>query len=128
MIVETKAKAGLLTATILAGGIGVGAAMASSAGASPPSNAQPSVQYVFACVNQSGKIDYLEFRTPLPHQCLHSGESLWHWAGSPGPTASSSASATVTSTPTPTVTVTVTPTPTPTVTVTVTATVTATPS
>ena len=119
---ETKAKAGLLTATILAGGIGVGAALASSAGASPPPNAQPAGQYVFACVNQDGKIDYLEYRTPLPHQCFHSGESLWHFAGSPGPTASSSPSATATPTPTTTVTVTVTPTPTPTVTVTVTVT------
>ena len=125
---ETKAKAGLLTATILAGGIGAGAVVASSAGASPPPNAQPAGQYVFACVNQNGKLDYLEFRTPLPHQCFHSGEMLWHLAASPGPTASPSASATVTSTPTPTVTVTVTPTPTPTVTVTVTATVTATPT
>ena len=124
---ETKAKAGLLTATILAGGIGLGAAVVSSAGASPLSSTQPSEQYVFACVNQNGKIDYLEFRTPLPHQCLHSGETLWHWAGSPAATASSTASSTATATATATVTTTVTPTPTPTVTVTVTATVTAIP-
>lgn len=115
---ETKAKAGLLTATILAGGIAVGAVVASSAGATTPPNAQPSAQYVFACVNQNGKIDYLEFRTPLPHQCFHSGESLWHLAGSAAPTASPSASPTASPTPTPT--------PTPTVTVTVTTTVTAT--
>ncbi|MGH3256633.1 MAG: hypothetical protein ACRDOU_14780 [Streptosporangiaceae bacterium] len=121
---ENKAKAGLLTATILAGGIGAGVAVASVAGASPPPNAQPSAQYVFACVNQGGKVDYLEYRTPLPHQCWHSGETLWHWAAATGPTASPSASPTAT--PTPTVTVTVTPTPTPTVTVTVT--VTATPT
>lgn len=125
---DTKAKAGLLTATILAGGIGVAAAVAGSAGASTPANTQPSGQYVFACVNQNGKIDYLEFRTPLPHQCLRSGETLWHWAGSPEATASTTTSSTVTATATATVTATVTPTPTPTVTVTVTATVTATPT
>ena len=117
---ETKGKASLLTATILAVGIGVGAAVASTAGASPPPNAQPSAQYVFACVNQDGKIDYLEFRTPLPHQCFHSGEILWHWAASPGPTASPSAS--------PSATPSASPSASPTVTVTVTATVTATPT
>ena len=125
---KTNAKAGLLTATILAGGIGAGVAVASVAGASPLSNTQPSAQYVFACVNQGGNIDYLEYRTPLPHQCWHSGETLWHWAAAPEVTASSSASATATPTVTPTATVTVTVTPTPTPTVTVTVTVTATPS
>jgi hypothetical protein len=124
MIVETKGKASLLTATILAVGIGVGAAVASSAGASPPPNTQPAGQYVFACVNQDGKIDYLEFRTPLPHQCFHSGETLWHWAASPGPTASASASPSAS----PSASATVTPTVTPTVTATVTVTVTATPT
>ena len=119
---ETKGKASLLTATILAVGIGVGAAVASSAGASPPPNAQPAGQYVFACVNQDGKIDYLEFRTPLPHQCLRSGESLWHWAASPGPTASPSASPSASASASPSAS------PTPTVTVTVTVTVTATPT
>jgi hypothetical protein len=93
---ENKAKTILLTATILAGAIGVGAAVASSAGASSPPNAQPDGQYVFACVNQDGKIDYLEFRNPLPHQCWHSGEILWHWAVDPGPTASPSASSSAT--------------------------------
>ena len=121
---ENKAKVSLLTAAILAGGIGVASIVVSAAGASPPSSAQPAGQYVFACVNQNGKIDYLEFRNPLPHQCRYSGETLWHWVVAPGPTASPSASPTVTPTPTPTVT----PTPTPTVTVTVTVTVTATPT
>jgi hypothetical protein len=130
MIVENKARAALLAATILAGAAGAGAALAGSAVASPQSTAQVGGQYVFACVNQNGKIDYLEFRSPLPHQCRYSNETLWHWAVSPGPAASPaaspSASPTASPTPTPTVTVTVTPTPTPTVTVTVT--VTATPS
>jgi hypothetical protein len=39
--------------------------------------------YVFACINKSGKIDYLEFRLPLPHQCWFSGETLWHFAAVP---------------------------------------------
>src|SRR5713101_1831236 len=59
--------------------------------------AQASGDYVFACVNSSGKIDYLEFRLPLPHQCWFSGETLWHLAAVPAvdpvPSASPSASA-----------------------------------
>lgn len=121
---ENKAKVSLLTATILAVGVGVGAMVVNTAGASTPANTEPAAQYVFACVNQNGKIDYLEFRNPLPHQCKYSNETLWHWMVASSPTASPSASSTVT--PTPTVTVTVTPTPT--VTVTVTVTVTATPT
>src|SRR6266568_1053047 len=59
--------------------------------------AQASGDYVFACVNSSGKIDYLEFRLPLPHQCWFSGETLWHLAAVPAvdpvPSASPSPSA-----------------------------------
>ena len=80
----TKAKASLITAALVVGGIGAGAAVASAAltsGSSPA--AQPTGQYVFACVNKQGKIDYLEYRTPLPHQCWYSGEALWHWAVEP---------------------------------------------
>jgi len=51
------------------------------AAASPA--AQRSGEYVFACVNKSGKIDYLEFRAPLPNQYWFSGESLWHFAALP---------------------------------------------
>jgi hypothetical protein len=121
MIVENKARAMLLAAALLAGAIGAGAAVASSAVANPRSTAQAGGQYVFACVNQNGKIDYLEFRNPLPHQCRYSDETLWHWAAvAPGPAPSPSASPTATPTPTPT--------PIPTVTVTVTVTVTATPT
>lgn len=71
------------------------------------STASPAVQstgtYIFACVNKSGKIDYLEFRSPLPHQCWFSGESLWHLAAVPAidPTPSPSASPSPTPTPTP---------------------------
>jgi hypothetical protein len=51
-------------------------ATASTASPAPQSTGT----YVFACVSKSGKIDYLEFRLPLPHQCWFSGESLWHLA------------------------------------------------
>ena len=54
---------------------------ASSATAGPAP--QASGEYVFACVNKSGKIDYLEFRAPLPHQCWFAGETLWHFAALP---------------------------------------------
>jgi hypothetical protein len=56
-------------------------ATASPATASPAP--QASGEYVFACVNKSGKIDYLEFRAPLPHQCWFAGETLWHFAALP---------------------------------------------
>ena len=70
---------------------------------------QSTGEYVFACVNKSGKIDYLEFRSPLPHQCWFSGETLWHFAALPAVQTSPSP----TPTPTPTLTPTPTPTPTP---------------
>jgi hypothetical protein len=109
MIVQNKAKASLVTAALAVGGIAAGAAVASAAASHPASPApQPSGQYVFACVNKHGAIDYLQFHKPLPHQCWYSGETLWHWAAAPGsaappaspspspspsPSASSSASA-----------------------------------
>ena len=68
---------------------------ASSATARPAP--QASGEYVFACVNKSGKIDYLEFRAPLPHQCWFAGETLWHFAALPA------VEPTPTPTPTPTV-------------------------
>lgn len=76
---------------------------ASSATAGPAP--QASGEYVFACVNKSGKIDYLEFRAPLPHQCWFAGETLWHFAALPA--AEPSPSPTPTPTPTPTLTPTV---------------------
>jgi hypothetical protein len=107
MIVEIKAKTTMVGAALVVGGVGVGAAVASAAAAHSSSPAaQPSGQYVFACVNKDGAIDYLQFHKPLPHQCWYSGETLWHWAAAPGsaappaspspspyPSASSSASA-----------------------------------
>jgi hypothetical protein len=62
---------------------------------------QSTGEYVFACVNKSGKIDYLEFRSPLPHQCWFSGETLWHFAALPAVQASPSPTPTPTPTPTP---------------------------
>ena len=64
---------------------------------------QASGEYVFACVNKSGKIDYLEFRAPLPHQCWFAGETLWHFAALPAVVPSPSPIPTPTPTPTPTV-------------------------
>jgi hypothetical protein len=71
---------------------------ASSATAGPAP--QASGEYVFACVNKSGKIDYLEFRAQLPHQCWFAGETLWHFAALPAVIPSP----TPTPTPTPTLT------------------------
>lgn len=61
--------------------IGGGTAYAVAASAGP---AQPSTE-VYACVNQSGGIDYLEFRAPLPHPCWFLNEQLWQWAVGPAP-------------------------------------------
>jgi hypothetical protein len=71
---------------------------ASSATAGPAP--QASGEYVFACVNKSGKIDYLEFRAPLPHQCWFAGETLWHFAALPAAEPSPSPTPTPTATPT----------------------------
>jgi hypothetical protein len=71
---------------------------ASSAAAGPAP--QSSGEYVFACVNKSGKIDYLEFRAPLPHQCWFAGETLWHFAALPAVVPSPSPTPTPTPTPT----------------------------
>jgi hypothetical protein len=102
MIVQNKAKASLVTAALAVGGIAAGAAVASAAASHPASPApQPSGQYVFACVDKHGKIDYLQFRKPLPHQCWYSGETLWHWAAGPEPTPSPSASPSASPSPSP---------------------------
>ncbi len=74
---------------------------ASSATARPAP--QASGEYVFACVNKSGKIDYVEFRAPLPHQCWFAGETLWHFAAVPAVEPSPTPTPTATATPTPTV-------------------------
>ena len=110
LTISVVALAGIATGAVLVKSVSFGestnagySSAASSATASPA--VQASGEYVFACVNKSGKIDYLEFRSPLPHQCWFSGETLWHFAALPA----------VEPTPTPTPTPTATPTPTPTV-------------
>jgi len=40
---------------------------------------------VYACVNPSGGIDYLEYRLPLPHPCWYGNETLWRWSVNPTP-------------------------------------------
>lgn len=77
----------LVTSAVAIAGVVVGATLARSVSivhgtnnvsyhGSTSSTATPAVQatgtYVFACVNKSGKIDYLEFRLPLPRQCWFS--------------------------------------------------------
>jgi len=121
---QIKTRAVAITASLTVAGIAVGATLASAAsGSSTPAPALQSGRYVFACVNPNGKIDYLEFRKPLPHQCWFRGESLWYWDAVPlaEPTPTATATPASTATPTPT------PAPTATSTATSTATATATP-
>jgi hypothetical protein len=91
-----------LVITLAAAGVAVGATVASAAATSSSPATQPAGNYVFACVNKSGKIDYLEFRKPLPHQCWFSGETLWYWDAVPVATPTATATPSATPTPTPT--------------------------
>jgi len=109
-VMQTKAKTVAVAMAIAVGGIGVGAGVAVAATSSGSTALQPSGQYVFACVSNQGKVDYLEFRKPLPHQCTHSGDTLWHWLAiapspsaspSPSPSASPSASSSAPASPSP---------------------------
>jgi hypothetical protein len=108
LTVAVVALAGIASGAVLVKSVSFGAttnagysSAASSATASPAP--QSSGEYVFACVNKSGKIDYLEFRAPLPHQCWFAGETLWHFAALPAVEPSLSPSPTPTPTLTPTV-------------------------
>lgn len=87
VVTSAVAIAGIATGGILARSVSVGHSNNASYSSNTSSNSSPAVQptgsYVFACVNKSGKIDYLEFRRPLPHQCWFAGETLWHWAAAP---------------------------------------------
>jgi len=126
---QIKISAATITASLTLAGIAAGATIASAAsGTSTPAPALQTGKYVFACVNPNGKIDYLEFRKPLPHQCWFAGESLWYWDAVPLATPSPTPTVTPTPTATPTPTPTATPTPTPTATPTSTATSTSTPA
>ena len=99
LAMSVVALAGMAAGAVLVRTVSVGES--SNAGYSSSTVSRPAAQasgdYVFACVNSGGKIDYLEFRLPLPHQCWFSGETLWHLAAVPAvdpvPSASPSASA-----------------------------------
>jgi len=113
---QIKTRAVAITASLTLAGVAVGATIASAAsGANTPAPALQQGKYVFACVNPNGKIDYLEFRKPLPHQCWFPGESLWYWDAvplaepTPAPSPTPTPTATATPTPTPTSTATTTP-------------------
>lgn len=106
LTVAVVALAGIASGAVLVESVSFGgtantgySSSASSATASPAP--QASGEYVFACVNKGGKIDYLEFRAPLPHQCWFAGETLWHFAALPAVAPSPSPSPTPTPTPTP---------------------------
>ena len=109
LTVAVVALAGIASGAVLVKSVSFGtttnagySSAASSATASPAP--QASGEYVFACVNKSGKIDYLEFRAPLPHQCWFAGETLWHFAALPAVEPSPSPTPTSTPTPTPSLT------------------------
>jgi len=109
LAMSVVALAGMAGGAVLVRTVSVGES--SNAGYSSSTVSRPAAQasgdYVFACVNSSGKIDYLEFRLPLPHQCWFSGETLWHLAAVPAvdpvPSASPSASASPSPSPWPSV-------------------------
>jgi hypothetical protein len=111
---QKRTRAIVLTASMTAAGIALGATIASAANSSstkPPALQSTGSRYVFACVNPGGGIDYLEFRAPLPHQCWFAGESLWYWDAVP--LAQGGTTPTPTFSPTPTVSPTPSPSPTP---------------
>jgi len=69
--------AGLLAAFALTSG--------QQANATVQPGSQPTGNVAYACVNGSGKIDYLEFRLPLPHNCWFKGETRWAFSIVPTP-------------------------------------------
>src|SRR5580698_84209 len=112
--IQTKLKVGLSTTAILVAGLGVFSVMEASASPKATMATEPTGAYVFACVSElTGRMDYFEFKAPLPHQC-RAGDELWHLAAGPvtvcaSPTASATPTATATATPSPTASATPTP-------------------
>jgi hypothetical protein len=105
LTVAVVALAGIASGAVLVKSVSFGTTTnAGYSSAARPATASPAPQasgeYVFACVNKSGKIDYLEFRAPLPHQCWFAGETLWHFAALPAVVPSPSPTPTLTPTPT----------------------------
>ncbi len=84
MSIKNRIKAAIITgiAAIALVGSGVGLALAASSGGPAAQINNPDV---YACVNPSGGIDYIEFRLPIPHPCWFSNESLWRWSVNPTP-------------------------------------------
>lgn len=81
MRLRTKAAAAaaaVAAAAVISGGSAY--AVTASTGA-----AQVTDPDVYACVNPSGGVDYLEFRFPIPHPCWFSNETLWRWSVNPTP-------------------------------------------
>lgn len=107
LAMSVVALAGIATGAVLVRTVSF--STSSNAGYSSSSVSSPAPQasgaYVFACVNKSGKIDYLEFRSPLPHQCWFSGETLWHFAAVPAVNPTPSASPSASPSPSPSVSV-----------------------
>ena len=109
----TRTRLIVLGAGLTVAGMALGATITSAVGSPAALTANSSTvkvpalqsgRYVFACVNPAGGIDYLEFRSPLPHQCWFAGEALWYWdavpLAQPGPTPTVSPTPTPTPTPT----------------------------
>ena len=121
---QSRLRIGIAAAVVAVAGLGGATALVASASQNTVLAVQPAGQYVFACVNATtGKLDYFEFKTPLPHQC-NAGDELWHLAAAPTATPSPTATPTPSATPSPSAT----PTPTATATPTATPTPSATPS
>jgi len=107
-----RARIVLLISALILAVAGAGTAVAITSRPHQILAKEPGGQYVFACVSaKTGKIDYLEFKNPLPHQC-NAGDELWHWAVAPAvapdacasPSPSPSPSLTATPSPTPSMT------------------------
>jgi len=72
MFTKIRVKAAAAVAAVALAFVGGGAAYAATSQASP-GNADTTV---YACQGASGSFDYYEFRTPIPHKCFYSGETL----------------------------------------------------
>lgn len=89
MRITHRRRAGLVAAGALAlAMLGGGLAYAATGSSSPAQ--QLNDPDVYACVNQAGGIDYLEYRLPIPHACWFASETLWRLDPggqvTPGPT------------------------------------------
>ncbi len=82
MVMTRSRIAAAAAAAIALASLGTGIALAASSAGPAPQLNNPDV---YACVNQAGQIDYLEFRLPIPHLCWFASESLWRWSVNPVP-------------------------------------------